>query len=171
MLCQHCQKRVANVHFTQIVNNKKIEMYLCEQCANEKGQFSFVSPFNMNNFFSGFMGANNSMPCVPSISKEAVCSKCGMSYDEFQKAGKLGCSNCYEAYGDRLKPILKRLHGNMEHSGKIPVRISKVLKTSKEIEELKELLSKFVQNEEYEKAAEIRDRIKAIENGELRMEN
>jgi len=110
------------------------------------------------------MGVDNGMSNVSSVQEGLVCQKCGMSYDEFQKVGKLGCSGCYETFGNRLKPILKRLHGSVEHSGKVPVKISKTLRTSKEIEELKGLLSKAVQNEEYEKAAEIRDRIKAIES-------
>lgn len=163
MLCQRCHKRPANVHFTQIINNKKTEMYLCEQCASEKGQISFISPFDKNSFLSGFMGSTE--PYVTTMPRDIVCKKCGMSFRDFKQTGKLGCSGCYEAYGDRLRPILKRLHGNTEHSGKVPAGISKSLKNTKEIERLKELLNRAVQSEEYEKAAEIRDKIKSIESG------
>lgn len=165
MLCQNCQKRVANVHFTQKINNKKVEMYLCEQCANEKGQLNLSSPFSINDFFSGLIGFGSAAPYVASAPQGLTCDKCGMGYEEFQRAGKLGCSRCYELYEDRLKPLLKRLHGNVNHNGKIPNRLLNSIKASKEIERLKELLNQAVRNEEYEKAAEIRDRIKAIESG------
>jgi len=47
MLCQKCQKRVANVQMTQIINNNKTVIYLCEQCAREEGKFNVISPFSI----------------------------------------------------------------------------------------------------------------------------
>jgi len=109
------------------------------------------------------MGMYNNIPYIPSMPQKLACEKCGMSYEEFQKVGKLGCDNCYNIYGERLKPILKRLHGDVIHKGKVPVKASKSIRVSKEIEKLKEELNMAVRNEEYEKAAEIRDKIKALE--------
>jgi len=138
-------------------------MYLCEQCADEKGQISFASPLNLNKFFSGFVGADANSH-IASQPKEMVCKKCRMTYEEFQRTGKLGCGECYRTFGERLKSVLKRLHGSVEHNGKVPAVLSKSLNTTREVERLKELLNKAVQSEEYEKAADIRDRIKAIES-------
>lgn len=163
MLCQDCRKRVANVHFTQIVNHNKVEMYLCDQCAKEQGQFNFGPPLSINDFFSGIVGLNNTAAYIPQASQCLVCNNCGMSFEEFQKHGKIGCSHCYEIYGERLNPILKRLHGNIEHHGKVPGKAFKGMHKSKEVEKLRELLNKAVKNEEYEKAAEIRDQIKNLE--------
>ena len=163
MLCQNCQKRVANVHFTKVVNNRKIEMYLCEQCAREKGQISFGSPLGIADFFAGILGVGDAGSMLEDSQQVVRCETCGMSYDDFQKTGKLGCGDCYKLYGDRIKPIIKRLHGNIGHTGKVPRYISESLSTSKEIENLKELLNKAVQEEEYEKAAEYRDKIREIE--------
>lgn len=165
MLCQQCQKRLANVYFTQVVNNKKVEMYLCEQCAEERRQLSLESSLNINDFFAGLMGLVNATSYIANAQtdQEMVCSKCGMSFDEFQKTGKMGCSQCYQAYGDKMRNLLKRLHGNITHNGKMPAKISKSIRTSREIDVLKDLLNKAIQNEEYEKAAEIRDKIKSLE--------
>ncbi len=43
MLCQKCNKNEANTYYSQIINGKKTEMYLCPQCAKEMsvGNFSF----------------------------------------------------------------------------------------------------------------------------------
>lgn len=163
MLCQHCQKKIANVHFTQIVNNQKVELYLCEQCAKEKGQANFGLALNINDFFSGLIGFSNPAASLTAVPKEMQCEKCGMSFEEFRRTGKLGCSNCYTLFEDRLKPVLRRVHGNTEHNGKVPARLSKSIRVSREIGKLKELLNKAIQNEEYEKAADIRDRIKSLE--------
>lgn len=164
MLCQNCQKRVANVQVTQIINNNKHVIYLCEQCAREEGKFMTGTPLSVNDFFSSIMGfaVRTSAP-----EQQLICDKCGMSYEEFKKVGKFGCENCYEVYGEKVIPLLKRLHGNLQYHGKLPKKVSENVKVSKEIESLKEQLSNAIKNEEYEKAAEIRDRIKDLERNSV----
>lgn len=160
MLCQKCQKRVANIQVTQIVNNNKQVIYLCEQCAREEGKFITGAPLSVNDFFSSMIG----FPVRTSVGEQQlVCDKCGMSYEEFKKIGKFGCENCYQVYGEKLTPLLKRLHGNLQYHGKLPKKVSEGVKVSREIEYLKEQLNNAVKNEEYEKAAEIRDRIRELE--------
>ena len=166
MQCQICNKRIATVHFTQIVNNRKVEMYLCEQCAKERGAYGFEIPLNVSNFFASFLGFNDNngnKPYVQQFQGTLSCNKCGMTLGEFQSTGKLGCSACYDTFGENLKPLIRRLHGSLEHNGKIPARLSKSVSITREIARLKELLNKAVEKEEYEKAAEIRDKIRNLE--------
>lgn len=167
MLCQKCQKRVANIQFTQIINNDKHVIFLCEHCARDEGKYNFASPLSINDFFSGIMGFPY-MASVPQQTKDLVCDKCEMSYEEFKKVGKLGCSNCYKVYGDKLVPLLRRLHGNIQHHGKVPSKVSNSVKVSKEIEKLKEQLDTAIKNEEYEKAATIRDQIRSLESNAMK---
>ena len=161
MLCQKCQKRIAKVQLTQIINNNKSVLFLCEYCAQEKEKYNISSPFSINDFFSGIMGFPY-MTSVPQHTQDLICDKCGMSYNEFNKTGKIGCPNCYKVYGDRLVPLLKRLHGNMQYNGKIPSRAFSSVKVSKEIMKLKEQLNTAIKNEEYEKAATLRDQIRNL---------
>jgi len=65
--------------------------------------------------------------------------------------------------GDRLDPLFRRIHGNTQHIGKVPERTGGQLKIRRELEQLKTLLQQYVMTEEFEKAAEIRDRIRALE--------
>lgn len=160
MLCQNCQKRVANIQVTQIINNNKHVIYLCEHCAREEGKFITGAPLSVNDFFSSMIG----FPVRTTVAEQKlICDKCGMSYEEFKKIGKFGCGNCYQVYGEKLTPILRRLHGNLQYHGKLPKKVSDNVKVSKEIEYLKEQLNNAVKNEEYEKAAELRDRIRDLE--------
>lgn len=163
MICQNCQKRQANVHIMQIINGGKVEIHLCEQCANEKGQINLGLPLNISDFFSGLMGNDEKQPVSLGGSSKIVCQNCGFTYDDFQKTGKFGCAACYKMMGDSLKPVLKRLHGNIRHSGKIPLKHQMEVYNCREIDKLKDMLSQAVKKEEYEKAAEIRDRIKVLE--------
>lgn len=165
MLCQLCQKKVANVHFTQIINGKKVEMYLCEQCANEKGQLGFSPQLNLGDFLWGFPGFGGSAGFAQVKQPEEVhCDVCGMSFEDFRKTGKLGCGNCYRIFREKLNPILRRIHGNIEHTGKVPKKMSNCVKSTNELEKLKVELTAAIGSEEYEKAAELRDRIKELES-------
>ena len=80
-----------------------------------------------------------------------------------------GCENCYKVFANKLDIVLKKLHGNNRHVGKklILTPEKRVVTTRKKrknkIDELKEKLQECIKNEEYEKAAIIRDEIKKLE--------
>ena len=92
-----------------------------------------------------------------------VCPNCGMTYQDFVHSGKIGCSVCYTTFRKQLMPLLKRIHGAVLHSGKIPKRSGGVLVVQHEIDVLKDKLQAAIKTEEYEKAAEYRDKIRALE--------
>jgi len=174
MLCELCHMRPARVHFTNIVNNQKVEMHICEQCANEKAQLSFAFPSfpaNLNGLITELLGfdidsgssAKFQNQYLGTIPRRKQCEKCGMTLDEFLKAGKVGCSNCYTAFDEKLNPLIRRLQGSVKHNGKVPANVAKKASANQKIEELKEMLNRAIEREEYEKAAEIRDKIKSLE--------
>ena len=164
MLCQLCKQREATVHYTQIVNQQKVEMLVCDQCAGESSKLKI----SLNKLLSGFMGINN-LSGIANIPVQAVkCKGCGMSIEEFNKTGKLGCSKCYEVFGDSIKAMLKQIHGNVKHHGKIPANISESIKQVRELEELKARLQQCITTEDYEQAAVIRDKIKAKETEKVK---
>lgn len=171
MICQICHKRPASVHVTKIVNGVKSELHICEQCAKEKeglgintAMQSFVAPLSFSNILEGLMDFAG-VGVLPHEGRvETRCPGCGLDYEEFKKTGLLGCSQCYEIFKDRLDPIIRRIHGNIQHTGKVPKRTGGIIRLKRDIEKLKYELKKAVENEEYEKAAQIRDRIKELEN-------
>lgn len=159
MLCNECGKNEAKVHVTQIINGKKSESHLCEECA-KKSQSLLNSSFTMENLFSAMLNnAFNATTYLPSKG----CSKCGMTYDEFRSTGKFGCSDCIDTFKPKLMPVVKSIQGYEAHTGKIPKRAGGSYKIQKDIEKLKIQLKKSIENEEYEQAAELRDKIRQIE--------
>lgn len=163
MVCQECKERQATLHFTKIINGQKHEMHLCDQCAREKGEsIPGTDSFSIHHLFSGLfnMGAEQAMETAEQKQK---CPNCGMSYEKFLHIGRFGCAHCYKAFGPQLSSVFKRVHaGNDTHKGKIPKRIGKSLKIEKRLLELKALLDRHIQKEEFEKAAELRDEIKKL---------
>lgn len=167
MLCQQCQKREASVHFTQIINGNKAVMYLCSQCAEKKGHFVISPQLNLGDFLWGFPGLAQSEGFT-TVKKpdEVCCDFCGLSIDEFRKTGKLGCGNCYKAFDESLNPILRRLHGSVQHTGKVPKKAAECIREMNELEGLREQLAEAINKEEYEQAAELRDRIRVLESSD-----
>jgi protein arginine kinase activator len=171
MLCDMCKENSATVHFVKIVNGVKQELNICEDCANKSQQgfgmgsdFKMDTPFTFQNILSGLVDyINKSSQNVRTM--EASCPKCGMSYTEFKQSGLMGCSHCYESFGPAILPVIKRVQGNIEHIGKIPLKAGKEIMGKKKLSQYKEQLQKSIIAEEYEKAAEIRDKIRALQNG------
>jgi protein arginine kinase activator len=171
MICQECNQRPATLHFTKIINGEKTEVHLCEKCAQEKGEmfmFSGESGFTFNNLLAGLLNIDTSFKQKNknTFQPEEIlqCDRCGMTFPQFVKIGRIGCSHCYDTFKDELKPVLKRLHsGNWTHNGKIPKRSGGGIQLRKRIEDLKSELKNSIIQEEFEKAAYLRDEIRSLE--------
>ncbi len=92
------------------------------------------------------------------------CPVCGKSYADFERSGKLGCGKCYDVFRPELNILLKQIHSNNIHSGKIPAESAGEIKKKRYYEDLKKQLAEAVRNEDYEKAAKLHKEIKLIEN-------
>jgi protein arginine kinase activator len=163
MYCEACNKSVATVHLTEIINKKKKELHLCEECAREKGVTIKSHFFN-----------KEQAPAEPAIASKAKaaaedalaglsCSVCGITFAEFRASGRLGCANDYNVFKKGLLPLLEKIHGHTEHKGKVPVQVGERLERQKRLLSLRQALNRAIQKEEYEKAAEIRDQIYELE--------
>ena len=165
MLCERCHQRVATVHLTEISNNVKREMHLCEACARELqgGPFGWLPQFSLHNFLAGLF--------EPDVAHEALrprvggrrCGRCGLSEEEMARGGLLGCASCYDAFQPRLEPLLRRIHGTSRHAGKVPARSGGRAKVLRELQGLKKQLEEAVAREEFERAAVLRDHIRELE--------
>ncbi|NQT95547.1 MAG: UvrB/UvrC motif-containing protein [Candidatus Omnitrophica bacterium] len=179
MECNICKQNKATVHLTEIINDEVTELHLCEECAKAKGA-EMQQHFSIADLLSGLVD----LPPDAATKKEHIsikCDSCNMSYADFKKMGRLGCAQCYETFKRALYPLLKRIHGTTRHIGKEPVprtptssKVKTAGKTAKSkldadrIEILKTRLAEAVRNEEFEKAAVLRDKIKTLEGKKKR---
>lgn len=165
MNCERCQERPAVVHLTEIINNKKRVLHLCEQCAREvqAESFGFIPQMNLHNFLAGLFSNQITAPFSPAVPEGEKCPSCGLSEAQFAKSGLLGCGDCYRHFGDRLDPVFRRIHGTTRHNGKVPERTGGRVKLSKEIDRLKVKLREAISREEFEEAAGLRDQIRDLE--------
>ncbi|MBI4343872.1 MAG: UvrB/UvrC motif-containing protein [Candidatus Omnitrophica bacterium] len=165
MVCELCKQSQATVHLTEIVNEQMSELHLCEACANQKGA-QVESHFGLADLLSGLSDFGKT-PEVEEVSSKA-CPNCGMTYEQFRKVGRLGCSECYPAFKRSLGTLLKRIHGSPVHVGKSPARAAgtKAAKGAPSLPELKRKLEKAIKDEAFEEAAALRDVIRRAEHEE-----
>jgi protein arginine kinase activator len=164
MSCDQCHEREAVIHLTQIVNEQVTTLHLCERCAAEKGveSPSSVAKTPLGSFLAA-MG--KSLPEVaPVASAGDSCPRCGASLQDFRESGRLGCPECYLSFEVPLRDLLRRLHGSTHHVGERYAErdggeADGRLKTA----ELREQLRLAVETENFELAAELRDRLRVLE--------
>jgi protein arginine kinase activator len=161
MLCNLCGKHNATIYFKGIVNNQAIKLHLCESCAKKKGM---VFPFGKSIFSLGNVVASLADASRAGASLfGATCKGCGLSYAEFKETSQLGCSQCYTTFSSLIGPLLKQIHGSTQHVGKTSRRTVRLGSNMQELAQMKLELREAVQSEQFEKAAELRDQIRTLE--------
>ena len=164
MQCESCQQNEATVHVTQIVDGKVTKFHLCEACAKAKGVELHAQPMDIGGMLeslkeqlSHLKGDLEAEPARP-----AACPVCGMTRTEILKKGRMGCDQCYETFASEMLPVVVSLQHCDQHLGKVPRRASERMRHSVELARWKRELEQAVAGENYELAARLRDRIKAV---------
>ena len=163
MLCDLCSKKKATVHLTEIVDEQMLEMHLCEECAREKSA-QMEQQFGLSDLLAGLAEFGKQVKDYGKA--DLVCPHCGLSYEDFKKFGRLGCSECYTSFEQHLAGLLKRIHGSTHHLGKAPARAtaSKVVKKkTQSVADLRRQMQKAIEAEDFELAAELRDKLRMLE--------
>ena len=165
MLCEECGRNEAIVHIVQIGPGGRSEKNICMSCAARYGESILRAQqqnVSVNDFLKGIFGGNREENEAADDAPHITCPNCGMRFQDFSQAG-IGCSVCYETFHRELEPLLRRIHGSSVHRGKIPRRSGSSIMLRQEADQLRARLKEAVAREEYEKAAEYRDRIRSLE--------
>lgn len=172
MLCDNCGKYEASIKLTQIINGKKTEMMICEECGQKMGinDINLEIPIDISNFFGDFeLEENNIMPINLEV-KRTKCNKCNMTYEEFLGNGKIGCEECYKTFSNKIDTVLKRIQGTDKYIGRKAKHNEnnkiKENKANDNLEKLQDKLKQAIKEERYEDAAIIRDKINKIKENE-----
>jgi len=162
MVCDNCGSTDAVVHLTQIVNNQMSTYRLCEKCAAEKGLESTPEPASVP--LTNFLAQMGKDPVAESDPTDTQCPFCGLTFSDFRETGRLGCPQCYETYAPQLQRLLRRVHGSTQHVGKVYLPPDpSASELERRLEGLKRKLGRAVDAEDFERAAELRDEIRALE--------
>lgn len=170
MKCEKCNNREAIINIIKVSKGEKEAIWLCDYCAKELMQLPISKDEINDGYFQGvlnsFLQALNTSKNNSDKLDTLKCDGCGLTYKELKTTGRLGCEECFKAFEGQLRPIIKRIQGDLEHIGKIPKRAGRDILKNKTLKKLKDELQIAIIEEEYEKAAVLRDKIKAFEKGD-----
>jgi protein arginine kinase activator len=159
MKCQRCDKP-AVVHEVIIKGDEQTELHLCEEHAAEAG---LVVPTQqpIDQLLTKFIFSQGGQKRKESRSR--ACETCGLSFREFRKGGTLGCADCYAAFRE-LEGLIRRAQGGATHHvGKAPRRAGCSIDLQMLRQRLARQLDEAVAAEQYERAAELRDRLLTLD--------
>jgi len=155
MLCTNCKETEASVHLTQVVGSEVKKIHLCESCAAKSG-LNLHIPVSLTDVLLGLGGQADKSVEEPDRS----CPRCHLRRSDFKKSGRVGCPDCYGAFAEEMRPLLKSMHRSEQHVGKAPESQRRNLAMGAELERLRKELEKAVVAEDYEQAAHLRDLIR-----------
>lgn len=165
MQCQKCNQHSATIHLTEIHNGQRHEMHLCPACAEQEG-LTVKNQVPLNELLNSLLSAQPGNPdqaITPDSTEHISCDTCGMTFDQFKQKALLGCANDYEAFEKPLKTILEKAHnGGTEHTGKVPESVPADQQIQVKLAEMRRRLEQAVRSEDYELAAELRDKIEQL---------
>jgi protein arginine kinase activator len=163
MVCDLCGKNAATVHLTEIIDEQISELHLCEECSRKKSS-QMEQQFGLADLLAGLAEFGKPEEAVETAGIK--CSNCGLTYQDFKKSGRLGCSECYSSFKKYLIVLLKKIHGSTQHLGKVPFKVTARTKKKVDLTELHVRLQRAIENEEFEEAARLRDKIRELEKKE-----
>lgn len=170
MICPRCQKQVATVQVTEIhkfvakghAENDVREHRICESCAQQLNVPHTGMPAKgLTNFWQILQ--YHQLRAAKSAAKSLSCPECGMTWDEFRRHGRVGCERDYEVFGEFLEDQLERMHGSTTHVGHVP---GEGEPKRPSLVELRSALAQAIEQENFERAAALRDEIETMESGQ-----
>jgi protein arginine kinase activator len=166
MKCQKCDK-LATFHITELTGGKPQELHLCEDCARTYLTQADQSPEET----PSLAGALAQQLAVGQTAEELArldrqeCPVCGITFYEFRNKGRLGCPHDYNCFQQQLEPLVANIHGETEHVGKVPKRAPSGTEDRTRLIRLRREMKEAVATEQYERATELRDEIRDVEQG------
>ena len=161
MVCENCRERDAVVNLTRVVGGAVTQLHLCEPCAAAQGvETSVATPKHpLGDFLQAVQQQALTVP-----GDQGACHFCGATARDFRASGRLGCARCYGAFERSLRELLRRLHGNSRHTGRrYEPPAPELIEQASLVGQLRDRLRRAIDAEQFELAAELRDRLKAVE--------
>ncbi len=166
MLCDRCHGREATVHVTQIINGRRSEQHLCQECAAKEhvmqssfGRLDrdfFSSP--IESFFEGRMPSFFGRNPIEIESQPVEEEQEGPMFQE----GLRRSPDSYEAFREKIRPAFQKKQADVSEAKEVPVETEDT-PTDPKLAELKKALKSCISREDYEGAARIRDQIREME--------
>ncbi len=144
---------------------------LCESCAKQQGVTDPEDLLMMDQLMDDLSEESMeelslSEEDLLSLPPDVTCPSCEFEMEDYHKVGRLGCPQCYTTFKDEIGHRLPAIHKGVAHRGRIPEGFAQVEQIRAQLSELDEDLKRAIAEEDYEKAALVRDRIQHLKEKE-----
>ena len=167
MLCECCHAHPATVHMVQVVNGHRKEEHLCSECAEKEQVFQKEQSFFGHGFFDSpldhFFGGSMLGHLLEDPFGTRTLEDQGGQFIEVSPEKLPENEDGYNRFKESIRPSVQK--GKNE----IPVNEPKAKEKadapaeSEELQALRKELKSCVDREDFERACEVRDKIKAME--------
>lgn len=168
MLCERCHAHPATVHMVQVVNGHRKEEHLCSECAEKEHVFQKEQSFFGHGFFDSpldhFFGGSMLGHLLEDPFGTRTLEDQGGQFIEVSPEKLPENESSYDRFKESIRPSFQK--GKNE----IPVKEAKEEEKmdapaeSEELQALRKELKSCVDREDFERACEVRDKIKALES-------
>jgi len=155
--CDQCGQGDACIQYTEVANGEVSKLNLCENCAMSNGLLGDRETEGVDALISHLSQSELAGAATTHVEE---CPTCQWTWKQFEDSGLLGCEDCYKTFAMQLTRMLREGHDAPLHAGPGRRRASD---PSALLPELRSLLEQAVREEDYEKAAEMRDRINQLQ--------
>jgi protein arginine kinase activator len=147
------------VKLSKVDGDTHTYVHLCEKCAAERGVEVTATSHPLGDLLHA---VQQQMIAAPG--EAGRCTFCSGTLKDFRSTGRLGCARCYVAFESSLRDLLRRVHGNSRHAGRRYEPPAAGLPDQLTIlGELRQQLRRAIEAEQFEEAAQLRDRIRVLE--------
>jgi protein arginine kinase activator len=163
MKCEQCNQLDATVRIIEIVGDQKKSSYACEGCAGLSNMIDPERLLTESGLAKIIAEVAASLPAIHEAKESITCPTCSVTWEQVKSASRLGCPDDYVTFKAQLDSLFKDIHGSNQHAGRGPAKLMHAIKRRREEERLKRELSDAVRNEDFEKAAHLRDLLRNAE--------
>lgn len=160
MLCEECKAKDAAYTLSVMMGDEVKTRHLCEDCMAKMNMT--LNSGSIKNLLSSILSAITGNDTKEDAKPEIVCPRCHTTLSQFTQSGHLGCPGCYEAFREKLQPMLLQIHGRVQHAGRQPLNNEDAQRARTRQEQLTRLMEQAVALEDFETAAQLRDQLRAL---------
>jgi len=166
--CEECGENEACYTISVMMGGQVTQKHLCADCM-ARMNMSIVTG-NVKHLLSAIMSAitGATVQQEEEPREDVVCENCQTTLSQFTKSGRLGCPACYRAFREQLTPMLQQIHGRVQHAGRKPLDTEEAQRSRSRHEELQRQLEDAVAGEDFERAATLRDLLRALADEEAK---
>ena len=161
MICDLCKDGEAVIQLTEIEGSGVRQLHLCEKCAAERGVETTV---DRGQAADQRFSPDASRADAAAKGEPAQCTFCSGDACGFPRDRPARLRALLRDVRDSLRDLLRRVHGNSRHIGRryvapLPTELPHVSSAT----ELRDRLERAIEAEQFELAADMRDKLRGIE--------